>query len=199
MTAGSSRCSCSSPRRSRSPCWRSPSGSRRASFSDYLALEWPPTRDVIIGVGLLIALIAAGDAALYLGGRPLVTPFQQQSYATAAAEGWLVPMLAAAILVAPVSEELMFRGFLFRGWARSDRSTWPAIVVISLLWAALHVQYDWTWHPADFHHRPVSQLDAVAQRLDAADLPAARLVQSGRHDRNRAANPIFPVSDAPGA
>ena len=116
----------------------------RARFSDYLALEWPPTRDVVIGVALLIALIATGDAALYLGGRPLVTSFQQQSYATAAAEGWLLPMLAAAILVAPVNEELMFRGFLFRGWARSDRSTWPAIVVISLLWAALHVQYDWT-------------------------------------------------------
>jgi len=33
---------------------------------------------------------------------------------------------------------------LFRGWARSDRTMWPAIVVISLLWAALHVQYDWT-------------------------------------------------------
>jgi CAAX protease family protein len=37
----------------------------------------------------------------------------------------------------------LFRGFLFRGWARSPRTVWPAIVVISGLWAGLHVQYDW--------------------------------------------------------
>jgi membrane protease YdiL (CAAX protease family) len=67
-----------------------------------------------------------------------------QSYSTAAAEGWLIPMFAAAILVAPAGEEIMFRGFLFRGWARSERSAWPAVVVISLLWAGLHIQYDWT-------------------------------------------------------
>jgi len=116
----------------------------RWRFSDYLALEWPPTHYVTTGVAWLVGLIAVGDALLYFGGLPLVTPFQQQSYATAAAEGWLVPMLVAAVLVAPLSEELMFRGFLFRGWARSERSTWPAIVVISLVWAGLHVQYDWT-------------------------------------------------------
>jgi membrane protease YdiL (CAAX protease family) len=84
------------------------------------------------------------DAALYFSGRTLVTPFQMQSYSTAAAEGWLIPMFAAAILVAPAGEEIMFRGFLFRGWARSERSVWPAVVVISLLWAGLHLQYDWT-------------------------------------------------------
>ena len=78
------------------------------------------------------------------GGRDLVTPFQTQSYASAAAEGWLPALLAAAILIAPAGEEIMFRGFVFRGWARSDRALWPAIVVISLLWAALHIQYDWT-------------------------------------------------------
>jgi membrane protease YdiL (CAAX protease family) len=66
-----------------------------------------------------------------------------QSYTTAAAEGWLPALLAGAIIVAPAGEEIMFRGFLFRGWARSDRSAWPAIVAISVLWAALHVQYDW--------------------------------------------------------
>ncbi len=37
----------------------------------------------------------------------------------------------------------MFRGFLFRGWARSPRSVGPAVVVISILWAMLHIQYDW--------------------------------------------------------
>ena len=116
----------------------------RAPFAEYLALSWPQRRYVIAGIVGLVGLIAVGDASLYVSGRPLVTPFQEQSYTTAAAEGWLPLMLAAAILVAPASEELMFRGFLFRGWARSDHMTWPAIVLISLLWAALHVQYDWT-------------------------------------------------------
>ncbi len=116
----------------------------RAGQADYFALNWPQTRYVTAGIGWLVVLIAVCDAALYLSGRALVTPFQMQSYTTAAAEGWLVPMLAAAILVAPAGEEIMFRGFLFRGWARSPRSTWPAIVVISVLWAGLHLQYDWT-------------------------------------------------------
>ena len=116
----------------------------RAGFAEYLALVWPGARAVARGIVGLVVLIAAGDAVLYLGGRALVTPFQEQSFATAAAQGWLVAMLVATIIVAPAGEEIMFRGFLFRGWARSDRSTWPAIVVISLLWAGLHVQYDWT-------------------------------------------------------
>jgi uncharacterized protein len=115
-----------------------------ASQSDYLALHWPRRRDVLAGVGWLILLIALCDALLYLSGRTLVTPFQLQSYTTAVAKGWLLPMFAAAILIAPAGEEIMFRGFLYRGWARSERSVWPAIVVISLLWAGLHVQYDWT-------------------------------------------------------
>jgi membrane protease YdiL (CAAX protease family) len=92
----------------------------------------------------LVVLIAAGDALLYLSGRDLVTAFQLQSYTTAAAAGWLPAMLAAAIVIAPAGEEAMFRGFLFRGWVRSSRSVWPGIVVISILWAMLHIQYDWT-------------------------------------------------------
>lgn len=116
----------------------------RADQVDYLALNWPQKRYLTTGILWLVALIGVCDVLLYFSGRPVVTPFQLQSYATAAAQGWLIPMLAAAILVAPAGEEIMFRGFLFRGWARSERTAWPAIIVISLLWAALHVQYDWT-------------------------------------------------------
>jgi len=115
----------------------------RARQADYFALVLPRARDLAIGLVCLVALVVASDVLLYVSGRDLVTPFQLQSYATARAEGWLPALLAAAILVAPAGEELMFRGFIFRGWARSDRAAWPAIVVISVLWAALHIQYDW--------------------------------------------------------
>jgi uncharacterized protein len=114
-----------------------------ANVVDYLGLRWAKSRDVMTGLAMLIGLIALSDALLYLSGRELVTPFQLQSYATASAAGWLPAMLFAAIIVAPVGEEIMFRGFLFRGLVRTDRSAWPAIVAISLLWAALHIQYDW--------------------------------------------------------
>jgi uncharacterized protein len=115
----------------------------RSDLSEYFALNWPSRRDLTLGIGALVILIAANDGLLYFTGRDLVTSFQLQSYTTAAAAGWLPAMLAAVIFVAPAGEEAMFRGFLFRGWVRSPRSAWPAIVVISLLWAILHVQYDW--------------------------------------------------------
>ena len=116
----------------------------RAPPAEYLALVMPPRRYLGIGIACLIGVIALGDALLYLGGYQLVTPFQVQSYTTAAAEGWLAALWISAVIVAPAGEEILFRGFLFRGWARSDRAAWPAIIIISLLWAALHVQYDWT-------------------------------------------------------
>jgi len=112
--------------------------------ADYLALTRPRPRDLKIGVALLIGLIAVSDLLLYASGHALVTSFQLESYRTAAAEGWLAAMLAAAILVAPAGEEVLFRGFLFRGFVHSDRSAWIGIIVISIMWAALHVQYDWT-------------------------------------------------------
>jgi len=117
---------------------------KRVRQAEYLALTLPAMLDLRIGLVGLVGLIAASDALLYFSGYPLVTPFQLQSYTTAAAEGWLPALLVGAVVVAPAGEEIMFRGFLFRGWARSNRAAWPAIVMISVLWAALHVQYDWT-------------------------------------------------------
>jgi uncharacterized protein len=117
---------------------------RRAPLTGYLGLIWPSARWIGIGLLGIAVLIALGDLLLYLGGYPLVTSFQTQSYTTAEGEGLLAALWLGAVVVAPAGEEAVFRGFLFRGWARTDRTAWPAIVVISILWAALHVQYDWT-------------------------------------------------------
>jgi membrane protease YdiL (CAAX protease family) len=115
----------------------------KADPLEYLALLWPHPRDVATGIVCLIALIAATDALLYLSGTALVTPFQLQSYSTAATEGSLAAMLFAAIVVAPAGEEMLFRGFMFRGFVRPDRAAWPGIVATAVLFALPHVQYDW--------------------------------------------------------
>jgi membrane protease YdiL (CAAX protease family) len=60
---------------------------------------------------------------------------------TASATGWL-PCCGSVVVAAPIGEETLFRGFLFRGWHRSPRDAWPAIIVTALLWALIHLQYD---------------------------------------------------------
>jgi membrane protease YdiL (CAAX protease family) len=42
-----------------------------------------------------------------------------------------------------VGEELLFRGFMFRGFVREPRDAVPGILVIALIWSMLHVHYDW--------------------------------------------------------
>jgi uncharacterized protein len=115
----------------------------KADVADYLGLVWPRARDVIVAAVCLIGLIALTDAALYLSGQALVSPFQLDSYTSALIEGWLPGMLFAAIIVAPAGEEIMFRGFLFRGFVRPGRWAWLGIVATALLFAIPHVQYDW--------------------------------------------------------
>lgn len=109
----------------------------------YLALVPPRLRSLVVGVAGIVVIIGVTDLLLVASGRALVSEFQEVSYTTAAAEGSLPLLWFATVLVAPAGEEIMFRGYLFRGFVRPERSAWPAIVVISLLWAVLHLQYDW--------------------------------------------------------
>jgi uncharacterized protein len=46
-------------------------------------------------------------------------------------------------VVGPIGEEVLFRGFLFRGLIQGPRDSLPGILVISLIWSLLHIQYDW--------------------------------------------------------
>lgn len=117
---------------------------RSADPAQYLGLVRPRLGTASIGAIGILVIIAATDALLFVGGRAIVSQFQVVAYTSAAAEGWLPLMWFATIIIAPAGEEIMFRGYLFRGWVHSRRGAWIAIPLISLLWMALHVQYDWT-------------------------------------------------------
>ena len=110
---------------------------------DYLAFTVPRRADVIVGIVSVIAFIALADLVSWLAGRDVITRFQNDIYTTAAAQGWLALLWFAVIVVTPVGEESLFRGFLFRGWYREPQDAWIAIALTAVFFALLHVQYDW--------------------------------------------------------
>ncbi|HEY2138252.1 MAG TPA: CPBP family intramembrane glutamic endopeptidase [Xanthobacteraceae bacterium] len=110
--------------------------------AEYLGLVRFSGREFLVGFLAVAALAAAMDVVSSLAGLDIVSPFQTESYATARATGWILPLMLAIIVIGPVGEEVLFRGFLFRGWIRPGVPGVVAVAVISLLWAALHVQYD---------------------------------------------------------
>jgi membrane protease YdiL (CAAX protease family) len=62
---------------------------------------------------------------------------------TAQDDGLLWLLVVAFCVVAPISEELLARGFLYRGWSASFLRVPGAIILSSLVWTMLHLQYDW--------------------------------------------------------
>ena len=115
---------------------------RRWTAADYLAINVPRRGEIIMAAICVIALGLAFNAVLYVTGHDIVTPFQIEAYRTAKDAGWLPWLFVAIVVFAPVGEEIAFRGFLYRGLVRPGYEQ-LAIVVISLAWALLHIQYDW--------------------------------------------------------
>jgi len=89
---------------------------------------------------LPVVALASAVNALLVGDPDSVHPIQEIASrhpdpVTLAALG------AAAILLAPLAEELVFRGLLLR-YFRQRFGLWPAVVVSSLLFAAMHLSVD---------------------------------------------------------
>ena len=118
----------------------------RLSGSDallYLGLDIPRRRDIAIAAAGLMAVILAADGITLALGKEMVPAFQLELHRTAQAEGTLPWLWLAILVAAPVGEELLFRGFMFRGLVHEPRDALPAILVLALIWSLLHVQYDW--------------------------------------------------------
>lgn len=113
------------------------------STSEYLGWTMPKRADVVFGVVAVAIFIVVADIVSLLAGHGLVTSFQTDIYTTAGTQGWLLLLWLAIIVVTPIGEETLFRGFLFRGWFREPKDAWLAILGTATLFALMHVQYDW--------------------------------------------------------
>jgi membrane protease YdiL (CAAX protease family) len=110
----------------------------------YLGLVRPRARDLLAGIAALALVVVALEILTHVLQRESVTPFQTEAYRAARAAGLLPLMWGAFVIAAPVGEEILFRGFVFRGWAASRLGVAGTILLTSLIFSALHMaQYDW--------------------------------------------------------
>ena len=115
----------------------------RTPFAEYLALRWPSWRQLVIGIVALVVLVASWDLLSRALGREVAPGFMVDVLKSARADGAMWLLIIAFCVAAPVSEEFFARGFLYRGWSESLPKVPGAILLSSLVWTALHLQYDW--------------------------------------------------------
>jgi membrane protease YdiL (CAAX protease family) len=115
----------------------------RTPFADYLALRGTSWINFLIGVVALAVLVMGWDAVSRATGREVSPGFMGEVLQSARADGALWLLVIAFCVAAPVSEELFARGFLYRGWSESTLGPVGAILLSSMVWTVLHLQYDW--------------------------------------------------------
>jgi membrane protease YdiL (CAAX protease family) len=116
---------------------------RRLSVSRYLAWNLPRPTDVLVAVGAALLMIAGQIALAYLlsGGASLGlsdTGYRHYLDGGGSPAGFILSWYPAYIY-APIGEETVYRGFLWRGLAASRLGNWGALLLTSVLFAAPHI------------------------------------------------------------
>ena len=114
----------------------------RISFYEYLGLAAPQWRHVLLGVVGFIAISLVFALAETVAGQSKTSKEVIDLYHTARSSHQISALAFLAVLVAPLLEELLFRGFLLPGWTASRLGPTGAIGLSSALWALGHMQYD---------------------------------------------------------
>lgn len=107
---------------------------------EMLALRSVRARSYLVWLLVSAGFVVASDTLTTLLDRPIVPEFMLDAWSSAVS-----PLLlwVAVGLFGPALEELLFRGLLLEGWRRSRLGPAGAVVLASLAWTALHVQYGW--------------------------------------------------------
>src|SRR6202021_924859 len=115
----------------------------RTPFADYLALRWTSWTNVLIGIVALFVVVMGWDQVSRLTGREVTPGFMGEVLHSARADSGVWLLVIAFCVAAPITEEFFARGFLYRGWSETALRPGGAILLSTLVWTALHLQYDW--------------------------------------------------------
>ena len=114
----------------------------RISFADYLALRGFFWKWLLIGIVALAVLSQGWDWVAHTVGHEVAPGFMSEVLKSARADNSLWILVLSFCVAAPLTEEFMTRGFLYRGWSESFLRPLGAIVLSTLVWTCMHLQYD---------------------------------------------------------
>ncbi len=110
---------------------------RKFGYGWYMGLTRTQVKWYVLGLAAIVGFLVVEEGAMFLADRA-APEWMGEVWATCDS---VLLLLAVVVIAAPVSEEMLFRGFLFRGLAATRLGVWPAIAISSLLWTVVHVQY----------------------------------------------------------
>lgn len=113
----------------------------RQKFDGYLALIWPSRRQLLIGMAAAVGLELVTDTITRVMGWTVTSDFLVEALKRNPAAGMVLLMAASLVVTTPITEEVVFRGFVYRGFAASRLGPVGAVILSSVLFTVLHVQY----------------------------------------------------------
>lgn len=124
----------------------------RAERSGDGVRRWPWWRSLAMGAMAIVlawpVLVAAAAIArpiviLLTGQPPSVIAHQTlRLFIDNSVDGWYIALAASALVVAPIFEEIAYRGILQTSLSRAMNSRWLAIAITSVIFAAAHGTVD---------------------------------------------------------
>jgi len=120
-----------------------------SSLREYLCLNRISNRTLGFWVGVVVAFVLILEIVNRVFGVEMGSDIWNKGlFSELMPELEYVPALwmvfAVVVLIAPISEEVFFRGFLMRGFfgvCPSNVRVWVVILITSLMFAGLHLQY----------------------------------------------------------
>jgi hypothetical protein len=108
-------------------------------ISEYFAFSPVKPLELLKWLLITLAIVGVSDLLAFLMKKPIVPEMLIAQYKTAR----FVPLFFFAIVIAaPVYEELLFRGFAFKGLLESKAGAIGAVMITGLVWSVIHLQYD---------------------------------------------------------
>jgi len=111
----------------------------RPALRRSLGLVRPRFAQVALWVAAAFAVLTGYEVLARQLDRPPLPDFLVELHASA---GWLPGLLFVVVFLAPLVEEVLFRGFLLPGLAAGRLGAAGAVVVTAALFTVVHTQYD---------------------------------------------------------